>query len=141
VEQPVQQATPEHGPEPSPRHERYVRKAQDAYRDSSAEHLWKRLDDMGFINRGMLVAAILLLCFFPFMIMANALAGRSTAMISDYQKYGAIGVVFALMSWLIAIAVVIILGAVVGIIWNERGLSFAAAFRRMRRRSAPAETR
>jgi membrane protein len=40
--------------------------------------------------------------------------------ISDNQKYGAIGVVFALMSWLIAIGVVIILGAIVGVVWQER---------------------
>jgi membrane protein len=34
---------------------------------------------MDFINRGMLFAATLLLCFFPFLIVANALAGRSVA--------------------------------------------------------------
>ena len=34
---------------------------------------------MDFINRGMLFAATLLLCLFPFMIVANALAGRSAA--------------------------------------------------------------
>ena len=34
---------------------------------------------MDFINRGMLFAATLLLCLFPFMIIANALAGRSAA--------------------------------------------------------------
>jgi Fusaric acid resistance protein-like len=40
-------------------------------------------------------------------------------------------------SWadLIAIGVVIILGAVVGLVWQERGLSFAAAFRKLRRAS------
>ena len=32
---------------------------------------------MDFINRGMLFAATLLLCLFPFLIIANALAGRS----------------------------------------------------------------
>jgi len=36
------------------------------------------LDAMDFINRGFLIAATLLLCFFPFLIVANALAGRST---------------------------------------------------------------
>src|SRR5262245_42034544 len=46
---------------------------------SSAEHLWHRLDSMDFINRGMLFAGTLLLCFFPFLIIANALAGRSAA--------------------------------------------------------------
>ena len=38
-----------------------------------------RLDAMDFINRGMLFAATLLLCLFPFLIIANALAGRSAA--------------------------------------------------------------
>ncbi len=40
----------------------------------------------------------------------------SNTVISDEKKYGPIGVVFALMSWLIAIGVVIILGAVAGIV-------------------------
>ena len=53
-----------------------------------------------------------------------------------------IGVVFALMSWLIAIGVVIILGAVAGIVWRERDLSFRAAFKKLRRdRSTPQTTR
>jgi membrane protein len=43
----------------------------------------------------------------------------SGMVISNNQKYGPIGVVFALMSWLIAIGVVIILGAVAGIVWEE----------------------
>ena len=270
-----------------------IEAAKGKYAGSSAEHLWRRLDAMDFINRGMLFAATLLLCFFPFLIIANALAGRSAAsslarhlglnqqaaadvgalftssaatssavtgtawvffilggiaaatavqdlyerafelasrgardmlrrliwlallvgcaalagwagpplrgaggpvllgvlglvvftgfwwftiwfllagriswrevfpsavatavfwlgmeavfsvifsstVISDDKKYGPIGVVFALMSWLIAIGVVIILGAVTGIVWRERNLSFRAAFRKLRRdRSAP----
>jgi uncharacterized BrkB/YihY/UPF0761 family membrane protein len=40
--------------------------------------------------------------------------------VSNENKYGPIGVVFALMSYLIAVGVVIILGAVVGMVWNER---------------------
>lgn len=44
----------------------------------------------------------------------------SNEVISDYKKYGSIGIVFALMSWLIAIGVVIILGAVFGVVWRER---------------------
>jgi membrane protein len=44
----------------------------------------------------------------------------SNDVIHDDQKYGAIGVVFALMSYLIAIGVVIILGAIVGVVWHER---------------------
>ena len=66
----------------------------------------------------------------------------SSTVISDDKKYGPIGVVFALMSWLIAIGVVIILGAVVGIVWQERNLSFRAALKKLRRdRSAPRTTR
>ena len=49
----------------------------DKYSGSSMEHLWNRLNAMDFINKGMLFAAILLLCFFPFIIIANALAGES----------------------------------------------------------------
>jgi membrane protein len=60
---------------------------------------------------------------------------------SDDKKYGPIGVVFALMSWLIAIGVVIILGAVAGIVWRERNLSFRAALKKLRRhRNAPQTT-
>ena len=264
----------------------------DKYSGSSMEHLWNRLNAMDFINKGMLFAAILLLCFFPFIIVANALAGQSavtglirhlglnqqaakdvsglftsssatssavtgtawlffilggiaaatavqdlyersfelesggmkdilrriawlvvtvagaalagvagpwfhswggpvvlaivglgaltlywwfttwfllggreswratfpsavatalfwvgmevvfsfifsSTIISDDKKYGPIGVVFALMSWLIAIGVVIILGAVVGVVWRERGLSWSGALRRLRRRPQP----
>ncbi|MCC9307252.1 YihY/virulence factor BrkB family protein [Kitasatospora sp. RB6PN24] len=59
----------------------------------------------------------------------------ASAMItSDSREYGPIGVVFSLMSWLIAIGVVIVLGAVTGIVWREQGLSVAAAFRRFRHR-------
>lgn len=50
---------------------------------------------------------------------------------SNHDKYGPIGVVLALMSWLIAIGVVIVLGAVVGIVWRERGLRFSAGLRRV----------
>jgi membrane protein len=61
----------------------------------------------------------------------------SSTVISDNKKYGTIGVVFALMSWLIAIGVVIILGAVVGVVWRERDLSWAAAFKKLHRKGAP----
>ena len=47
------------------------------YAGSLAEDLWRRLDAMDFINRGILFAATLLLCFFPFLIVVSALAGRS----------------------------------------------------------------
>ena len=262
----------------------------EKYSGSSLEHLWNRLNAMDFINKGMLFAAILLLCFFPFIIVANALAGQSavtglvrhlglnqqaakdvsglfasssstsnavtgtawlffilggiaaatavqdlyersfglqsggmkdivrrlgwlvltvggaalaavagpwfhswggpvvlaivglgaltlywwftmwfllsareswrtlfpsavatalfwvgmevvfsfifsSTVISDDQKYGPIGIVFALMSWLIAIGVVIILGAVAGLVWRERGLSISHTLRHFTRRS------
>jgi membrane protein len=47
------------------------------YTGSLAEDLWRRLDAMDFINRGMQFAGTLLLCFFPFLIVVSALAGRS----------------------------------------------------------------
>jgi len=37
------------------------------------------------------------------------------------------------LSYVLAVGVVIILGAVTGLVWQERGLSFRAAFRRVRR--------
>jgi len=57
----------------------------------------------------------------------------SRIVISENQEYGPIGIVSALMAYLIAIGVVIILGAAVGLVWEERNLSFRAAFRKMRR--------
>jgi membrane protein len=59
----------------------------------------------------------------------------SGMVISYDQKYGGIGVVFALMSFFIAIGVVITLGAAVGMMWHDRGLSFGAAIRKLRRAS------
>jgi membrane protein len=44
----------------------------------------------------------------------------SSTIVSDYKKYGSIGVVFAIMSLLIAIGVVIMLGALLGVVWRER---------------------
>jgi membrane protein len=64
----------------------------------------------------------------------------SSTVISDDKKYGSIGVVFALMSWLIAIGVVIILGAVAGVVWRERSLSFSAGLRKLRRRRTDPNT-
>jgi membrane protein len=57
----------------------------------------------------------------------------SGMVISYDQKYGAIGVVFGLMSFFIAVGVVITLGAAVGLMWQDRGLSFRAAARKLRR--------
>lgn len=47
----------------------------------------------------------------------------SGMVISNQKHYGPIGVIFALMTWLIAIGVVVILGAGVGVVWRERRLS------------------
>jgi membrane protein len=57
----------------------------------------------------------------------------SSDVISSDDRYGPIGIVFDLLSYILAVGVVIILGAVVGIVWHERGLSFRAAFRQSRR--------
>ena len=59
----------------------------------------------------------------------------SGMVISYDQKYGAIGVVFGLMSFFIAIGVVLTLGAAVGLMWQDRGLSFRAAVTKLRRAS------
>jgi len=59
-----------------------------------------------------------------------------SGMITSYdQKYGAIGIVLAFMSLFIAIGVVLILGAAVGLMWQHPGLSWAAALRKLRRSS------
>jgi membrane protein len=55
---------------------RAAERGQRKYAGSWAEDLWRRLDSMDFINRGMLFAATLLLCLFPFLIVLSALAGR-----------------------------------------------------------------
>jgi membrane protein len=57
----------------------------------------------------------------------------SGMVISSYDRYGPMGVVFDLLSYILAVGVVIILGAVVGIVWQERGLSFRAALGKLRR--------
>jgi len=49
------------------------------YAGSLAEDVWRRLDAIDFINRGMVFAATLLLSLFPFLIVVSALAGRSAA--------------------------------------------------------------
>ena len=55
------------------------------YAGSVAENLWRRLDAMEVINQGMLFAATLLLCLFPFLIVASALAGRP--LVSTLARY------------------------------------------------------
>ena len=57
----------------------------------------------------------------------------SGMVISSDDRYGPIGIVFDLLSYILAIGVVIILGAVAGIVWHERGPSFRAGFRKLRR--------
>jgi membrane protein len=57
----------------------------------------------------------------------------SGIVISDARKFGPIGIIFALLSYLIAIGVVVILGAAVGLVWQERGLSITAILRKLRR--------
>jgi membrane protein len=44
----------------------------------------------------------------------------SATVTSDSKLYGAIGVVFTLVTWFIAIGAVITLGAVVGVVWQDR---------------------
>ncbi len=60
----------------------------------------------------------------------------SSSIANDYREYGNIGTVFALMSWLIAVGVVIILGAVFGMLWRDEDLS--RYFTRKGRRKPPA---
>jgi membrane protein len=44
----------------------------------------------------------------------------SAMVISNDTKYGPIGIIFALLSYLIAIGVVVILGTAVGLVWQDR---------------------
>jgi hypothetical protein len=44
----------------------------------------------------------------------------SSTIVFDSRLYGAIGVVFSLVTWFIAIGAVITLGAVVGVVWDNR---------------------
>jgi len=56
----------------------------------------------------------------------------SGMIVSNDREYGPIGIVFSLMSWLIAIGVVVVLGAVIGLVWQERGFSLGRALSRAR---------
>ena len=47
----------------------------------------------------------------------------SDAVVANDKQYGPIGVVFILMTWLLALGVVLILGPVVGVVWRERRLA------------------
>jgi membrane protein len=44
----------------------------------------------------------------------------SSTIISDSRLYGTVGVIFSLLTWFIAIAAVIILGALTGVVWEDR---------------------
>jgi membrane protein len=45
----------------------------------------------------------------------------SETIVSDGKTYGTIGAIFSIMTWFIAIGAVIILGAVAGVVWQDRG--------------------
>jgi membrane protein len=66
----------------------------------------------------------------------------SDTVITDYRKYGGVGVIIAFMSYLIAIGVVIVLGAVVGMVWQERREQPppSASLDQSSRESAPPDT-
>ncbi|MCG6499262.1 YihY/virulence factor BrkB family protein [Kitasatospora sp. A2-31] len=57
----------------------------------------------------------------------------SRMVVNSNREYGPIGAVFSLMSFFIAIGVVIILGAATGMTWQDRGMSVRAAANRLRR--------
>jgi membrane protein len=94
-------STPAGGPRFPARLHDASRAVQQRYSGSAVEHLWKRLQLVDFINRGTLFAAVLLLCFVPFMITLQALEGRSatTTVIRrfglDRQAAADVGHVFA----------------------------------------------
>jgi membrane protein len=44
----------------------------------------------------------------------------SSTIVSDSHLYGSIGVIFTLVTWFIAVGAVITLGAVAGVVWNDR---------------------
>jgi hypothetical protein len=53
--------------------------ARQWFPGSAGGQLWTRLQALDFMNRALLLAAVLLLCFVPFMIVVESLAGRSVA--------------------------------------------------------------
>jgi membrane protein len=56
---------------------RGIEAGKQKYSGSSADALWRRLNSADLMNQGMIFAGTLLLCAFPFLIVADALAGRS----------------------------------------------------------------
>ncbi|MEV6649886.1 YhjD/YihY/BrkB family envelope integrity protein [Streptomyces sp. NPDC051219] len=68
--------------EHTPRDGSLYRRRQAAvrrFRDSRAGTLWSRLSAIDFLNNCFQLAALALLCFFPFLIVVTALAGRDAA--------------------------------------------------------------
>jgi membrane protein len=76
-------------------------RAKGRLQESSGGDLWKRLNSMDFMNRGLIFASVLLLCFFPFLIVATSLTGRSasTTVVRDlglnHEAAADVGRVFA----------------------------------------------
>ena len=70
------------GEHPPGLHARAARRAatvSDRLSSAAVGHVWRRLNAMDFINRAMLFAAVLFLCFVPFLLIIEALAGQSAA--------------------------------------------------------------
>jgi membrane protein len=85
---------------PTPKHHRRE-EVQQKFAGTFAGRLWNRLVAMDFINRGITFAALLLLCFIPFIIVVDALAGRTAVnglvrrLGLDHQAAQTVGHVFA----------------------------------------------
>lgn len=73
---------------------------------------WRRLVPSAMITAG-LWAALGVVSEFYF----------SATIITDSRTFGAIGAVFSLLTWLIAVGCVLILGALAGTVWSERRVS------------------
>jgi len=58
---------------------RGIEVGKQKYSGSSADALWKRLNSADFLNQGMIFAGTMLLCAFPFLIVADSVAGKSAA--------------------------------------------------------------
>ena len=70
------------GEHPPGLHARAARRAatvSDRLSGAAVGHVWQRLNAMDFINRAMLFGAVLFLCFVPFILIIEALAGHSAA--------------------------------------------------------------
>jgi membrane protein len=44
----------------------------------------------------------------------------SSAVITEHRLFGTIGVVFVLLTWFIAVGAIVVLGAVLGAVWQRR---------------------